>query len=378
MKTLNLKFLFLLPVCLFFITLSCNEDDPMRDIYTEPTVAKFNLEKLNSFFNNLNPKESDITALTARGGNDFFYAHMFEFTNNFNNLFEDPENLELLSISYYHNDNEINGIVAYIYSVVEQQFFINVYSLINDELVLKDGYPKIMNDVLYEDLVFVKEKFFEGSDITAITVNDYSRHLTYDYNDLYISHMTSDIKNGSWFDENYESDAMASSCSAAVHHCRTGSGSRCGAYGCTSTCTHDEFDEELERNNSSHLQTVFSTNLPESLLYNFKDRLDLKKVGSKYVDLYYIVGEHFQNTLSAEIIYDMSLIANDVNGAISRYLSNSDQVVLTQSLYNKIENIMIKSKNNSVSLDYIELVDAFLLELDKYVGLTGVELSSTL
>lgn len=74
----------------------------------------------------------------------------------------------------------------------------------------------------------------------------------------------------------------------------------------------------------------------------------------------------------------MSLIANDVSGAINRYLSNSNQVVLTQNLYNKIENIMIKSKNNSVSLDYIDLVDAFLVELDKYVGLTGVELSSTL
>lgn len=113
MKILNLKFL--LPACLFFITLSCNEDEPMSNIYTEPTVAKFNLEKLNSFFNSLNPKESDITSLTARGGNDFIYAHMFEFTNNFNNLFEDAENLELLSISYYHNDNEINGIVAYIF-----------------------------------------------------------------------------------------------------------------------------------------------------------------------------------------------------------------------------------------------------------------------
>lgn len=35
-------------------------------------------------------------------------------------------------------------------------------------------------------------------------------------------------------------------------------------------------------------------------------------------------------------------------------------------------------KFNSISLDYIELVDVFLLELDKYIGLTGVELASIL
>lgn len=162
----------------------------------------------------------------------------------------------------------------------------------------------------------------------------------------------------------------------AVHHCQKGSGLRCSASGCTSSCTKIILDDMVDTvvDEIPEPTTALEKSLPASTLYTFESILNTSTLGLEYVSFYYSIGEHFIDAMNAELLWDIFVISPRIKIAIEKFNNNENSIVIDENLYNDIQSIMWRAKSYSESTVFKTAVDEFLDELYLYEGKSAVEI----
>jgi len=300
---------------------------------------------------------------------------------NLNHLSETVStNIDIISVTTYTNSSgKPVGIVQHSYFKNEQIMFINVYDIDNNEnLTSKEGFPMIVNGVLFEDLNYIGNRFYPTEDIKSVSINRYENYpLEKNYNDLYLSYKTDTYL----AEENNYTIDDTSGCSLAVHHCLYSSGRRCFSTGCSDGgCSREGIDNAAyDNNNLSAHHTIINNSIPHGLLYSFKDRLNETILGKKYVEMYYAISEHFIDTIDTSLFIDIAQVSPIVATKISYYMSNNNsQVIIDDQLINEIKNLAEKSKRNSYSTVYKNSLNKFIQEFEKYRGMNATTINNLL
>ncbi len=334
-------------------------------------------------------------------------------------------NDEIFGITtFISKESKIKGLLLYIYSESEKVMKASAYQNdTNGQLNLLKDFPIIVNDMLLNDIIAVGNNHFPTLDMFSATTSNYDKYdLKHHYNDLYLKNVTNNIYNTTLKTDVTEKDSKSNSfynskddelvrnqylevagiCSMAVHTCQTGSGPRCTAYGCREACgaqmvrqeirlnddlivKDDKLDIDLspnfigKSNNKSTAIEMFNNSLPESSMYALKDKLMATPKGYQYTSMYYAIGGHFKSTLEISNLVDIINLAPDINKAISNLTNTSqEKVVINEELYGKIESLLLKSKDKSISNVYKNSINLLLDDLKGYKGLTSSQVFSKL
>lgn len=376
------------------------------DIFKDPEQLKeiIDVEKLILYINNLTPSEIEISTISVPieiinnnllnlnlepiSNAEFYkktYAHMLFNETNLNSFISKKNDLqyEFLSITAYINKNEnIEGVALHIFDKKESNFYIYNFLISKDNtLTVIDGFPKKINHIFVDDLYYIGNTYFPLANIKASSIINYKRQINYNYNDLRVSYKYKSFvenKNSSII-SNTNSIHKISGCAIAVHFCMTGSGS-CTTAGCREIeCINDDDDEKFALHNLEDEYLVYKNYLPNSYLYTFRDELLSYGVGSEYVDLYYELSPHFNNSINFNVLYKMYQMSSKVRTSIEYFLINDNsQVIIDNELKTMITVLLTESSNNSDSNEYKEIINSLIQDLDTYAGLKSEALISLL
>lgn len=402
------KFLSAFLLLSIFVYWSCTNEPEAG----EQKSDEFAVSKIENYFAGLDRKNSQVTFLEGEGlksgyifhngahlrnkstvdnVNGVYFTQTEEDKPNFNDLLDDPNGgLELLSVVRYLDPSSglTEGITNYLYSISDKKMYVNTYNVVNNNHTLISGYPKIVNDVLFDDIMHVQNTLFSGNDVDVITSN-YERDLDFDYNDLYLEHMTTTFENNNWImSVEYPNDPTLTEpsfgngdkpCSAAVMACTRGNGPRCTMHGCREDCLKDLLTGKYSAANLISEYNTFELNLPNNLLYSLRDDIKNTEIGSQLSALYYIVGGHFRSTVNTQMLIDIAAISPDVSDAIDNYiLQRNDRPVISLQLATDIKSILAQSKNNSGNERYKKTIQMVSDKLDECTDKTYNQLKSVL
>lgn len=72
---------------------------------------------------------------------------------------------KIISINFYSENNQINGIA--IYYLFNNNMFVNLFTVENKNFVKIKNFPKIVNDVIFQDVNYIGSQYFNGKDILS-------------------------------------------------------------------------------------------------------------------------------------------------------------------------------------------------------------------
>ena len=297
---------------------------------------------------------------------------------------------KLLGISTFSQINsEIKGIGFYYFSVNDNKFFLDLFSLdLQGNYEIIDGFPYQIDDIDIGDLLFLSNKYFPTHDIDLYAVSDYDLNYNLDnsLNDLTLNRAMSRLPYhlaGPDRDfDIYDGSISGPACSMAVHVCRNGSGPRCTATGCrpVPSCSMEELSNQVNSIDSVEFSSLGDGNLNQNLydntlvfseLYLFRDSLNNTTKGKRYTSIYYCINKHFKETLDLELTVEMILLSYHLDRLVTK---SNDQgfngVLVDQEIFDEISNAFLMSKSKSSSLTYQNAIDYLIQEFSRMKGMT--------
>src|SRR5690606_33488954 len=102
--------------------------------------------------------------------------------------------------------------------------------------------------------------------------------------------------------------------------------------------------------------------------YDLKDEFLLNTIsGKKYSKLFYVIGDHFGETLDFELTSDILNLLPQVNDAIDNLLDeNYTGVIITTQLKNDLIDLLDYSKGKSSSQVYKNTIDLFKTDVTNF------------
>jgi len=396
MKTF--KFLF---AALLFTILSCNTDNESQPKTFQENNLSLDISKIENLLASNTINQNDVITLKKPLNSDNLdierkYSEIWLDGKDLNNYTKHINaDLDILAITIYSSvkTNLPKGVVLHYYSKSRNNIFIDIYDIEKNILIEKEGYPMTVNDVIFEDLTFIGNKYYNSENINLVSASNFSLEgIETNYNDLYIGYITDTFKvhketiikiakscqlkdiNLARDDFNISSDAPIDALDgfgrgcALNHRCQNGDGSMsCGNNGCVNICPRSEVGFYAGAHNLSNYQSTINNFLPFSSLYQLRDRLNTTLMGREYVNLYYALGGHFANSLNTEMIIDIAQMSPDIAVAVQSYLNgNIQDALINTSLANNLNSLLQKSKLNSNSFNYRNSIDVVIGEIESF------------
>jgi len=396
-------FKFLLAASLFVVLLSCNTDNETQSENFQESSLTLDIDQIDALLvSNLEGQKNAITLKTSKNNDNSNterkYTELWLKGKNLNSFVKGKnQSLDILSLTIYSSEtSESKGLAMHYYSKSQNSIFIDVYDIDKGILVKKEGFPMRVNDIIFEDLTYLGNKYYSSENINLVSATDFSiEGVETNYNDLYIGYITDTFKThkkniislaqSGRLDNISKStdtafisdfidggDGFGKGC-ALNHRCQNGDGSMtCGNYGCVSICPRSEVNFYAGSNSGlSSYQNTINNYLPFSNLYALRDRLNSTLMGREYVNLYYAMGGHFANSIDASMIIDIAQMSPEIAFAIQNYMSgNNQETLISVSLANKINNLLQKSQLNSNSFTYKNSIDLVVQEVESFENLS--------
>lgn len=390
-------------LALVLVLFACHLNENERIETNELNENELSLKKINEIYEQLHPNKSQTIFLGNRFGvlqqtsldkagfksnSDLEikkYSVLISEGANFNNILEtqNRSNLNIISINYFADQNIVGFAIYYISN---NNMYVKLYKINNNQISKIDGFPKIVNDVVFQDVNYIGSKYFKNKNILSYIVKYNKPKLEKNYNDLELERIVSILNINRSIKQSKNTSAKlvmeAAVCSMAVPQCQVGNGTRCTYGGCTKSCTKMLLDSMTarisEEDEGEEESTDLAKSLPATILYQFESKLNSSSLGSEYVNFYYSIGEHFIDAVQTSDLWDIFIISPRIKEAIEKFNNNENVVIVDNNLYNDIQSIMLNVKNNSRSEIFRTAVNDFLNELNLYKGKTAIEIDQIL
>ncbi|MGM0579195.1 MAG: DUF4221 family protein [Bacteroidota bacterium] len=171
-------------------------------------------------------------------------------------------------------------------------------------------------------------------------------------------------------------------CALAVSNCHNGSDTRtnCQAFGpgCVAppNCSYSATTSSLQMFNMNSEYNTFTSYLPTHQLYSFRNWLETKPKGQFYSDAFYSMASHFQASLDTDLLIDIVSSSNKMSNFVNALNNNDTNYTLNQTDFNSFVSIANKSKSNSNSQIYIDLLNTLIDDVQVYKSKNVAQIKS--
>ncbi len=329
-------------------------------------------EKINGLLKDLDYEKTFLEELSPNFIENQYYEEAV-YTD-INSVFfnQDDQEFNVDAVAIYTLDNENSGIGIYSYFPSSKELYYSLFEQSEGKFILVEDFPKIVNNVDNKDLLYVANNYLHYSD-THLIVNSkdlYYSDLSKNFNDLSLERTVSSLSH-----PNIE---VSQSC-GFTFSCLNGGGGSCIPSGCLNfdwICKYSEVSTTvMDHDYTLVADNNFELELPEPILHDFRDNLDETKLGQKYVDIYYVVNNHFLESLSSEVIIKSIDVSADISEVVSKFnSSNANQSIYDNVFVDKVKDLLEESSIHSSSPEYKKAVPILINELDNYKNLTKSQL----
>jgi len=279
----------------------------------------------------------------------------------------DAVSISLTFDSTYNSANKLSGAIV-VYEDVDEKLYMRVFESGdgNSNLSMMNTPLKYIDGVSLDNVLFVAINHLELSDIDVMGINGSTFMCDNCSDDISLAELS--VNHNLIIDPGFSFRNIVKPCAIGVHMCMDdATGPDChpfGAGGCAHTpppiCPLGSARKAIDEQNLSNQLSIFDTNMDSLLLYKFRDSLEKLQTGKFYVDFYYGISKHFENSLSGELLEDITESSSSINNFVTAFLSNDSTYVFADSIYNEFVDIAESSSEISNNIMYKTIIDKLI------------------
>lgn len=307
----------------------------------------------------------------------------------------------VLALTLLEDNNEIfDGLIIY-YSDSKGNLKLEAFRENSDEEVFElVNFPaNLVTGFTLDNLLFVARNIFPKRNIITYGVSDIDNINsinTYDnisLLDFAIKHnlLKSDDRYKELINKNATGNGQckvppSKPCAVAVHQCNNGDNIRTECHpfsgGCKKPygddCAHEGTLSALQANGMQNEYQVYLSHLIDEQLYTFRDWLETTPKGEFYSAVYYSISAHFIESLDIDLLLDIVSASFEMSRFVSAMMNDDTSYVLSQTDFDTFVNILEESAQNSLSLEYKEIVAYMINEVQVYKSKNVQQIKSLL
>ncbi|MEL6810665.1 MAG: hypothetical protein AAFP76_04975 [Bacteroidota bacterium] len=357
------------------ILLGCERDNQANTPEMSEDIANLNFRISNTLEIQSLIEESTIDYEYSPENSDLTFKSFYTPESFFNAFKENGNEIETIVIFDGCADNTIR-IGSYMFSENTGNLYFNLYKNLDD---FHDGITiksYIVNDYIYNDLMYIRASRFENCNISIFFSEELEkREYTLDYNDLSLESAFLRPPVDA-FDPGPGGNIRH--CSLQHPACRIYNYDPTKVYHCPQNrgckeapdCPFFKGKQYMVVNNYPDYLHYFESVILDDTYYRFKDEILAKsEFGRRYGKLFYAVGGQFTETLDFELTAKLLAVLPKINTSIDNLFDEQYQgIIINTELEQEINVILSASIDKSSSTLYQEVLNSFQDDFAQFVN----------